>query len=145
MKKGVRIGQLAADCGVTPDTIRFYERKGLLPQPRRTGAGHRVYDDAAVQRVRFIRRSHEMGLSLADVQELLRTRDRGVALCRPLAERLRARLRAVEQKLGELTATRRVLAENLERCGNAEGRACPVVEFLENGPADARDPRSVTA
>jgi MerR family copper efflux transcriptional regulator len=142
MKKGVRIGQLAGACGVSPDTIRFYERKGLLPEPRRTGAGHRVYDETAVQRVQFIRRAHEIGLTLADTQELIRTRERGLPLCRPLTERLRTRLRAVEQKVEEMAATRRVLAENLDRCEDAGGRNCPVVHFLERGSEGAPDPSS---
>jgi MerR family mercuric resistance operon transcriptional regulator len=132
MKKGVRIGELAGACGVSPDTIRFYERKGLLPQPRRTGAGHRIYDDSAPGRVMFIRRAHEIGLSLADVHELLRLRERGHSLCGPLAERLAARLTAVEQKLDELTQTRRVLKENIERCDESGRDSCPVVEFIEN-------------
>jgi MerR family mercuric resistance operon transcriptional regulator len=133
MKKGVRIGQVAAACGVSPDTIRFYERRGLLPQPRRTGAGHRVYDDSSVERVRFIRRAHEIGLSLADVQALLRLRDRKQGMCRALGERLQAQLGAVERKLEALAATRRVLARNLARCEESTEGSCPVVEFLESG------------
>jgi DNA-binding transcriptional MerR regulator len=133
MKKGTRIGELAAACGVTPDTIRFYERKGLLPQPRRTGAGHRVYDDSAVNRLKFIRRSHEIGLSLADVQTLMRTREQGSSMCRALGERLRARLQAVDQKLDELSTTRRALVDTIELCDGSGGPTCPVVEYLEHG------------
>jgi MerR family mercuric resistance operon transcriptional regulator len=134
MKKGVRIGELAAACGVTPDTVRFYERKGLLPQPRRTGAGHRVYDyEAAVERLKFIRRAHEIGLSLADVQTLARTRANGQSLCRVLGERLRARLQVVDDKLQELSHTRTALEKSIELCENGGNHSCPMVEYLERG------------
>lgn len=134
MKKGVRIGQLAALCGVSTDTIRFYEREGLLPQARRDGAGHRIYDDDAEQRVRFIRRAHALGLRLADIQELTRIRrTHPNELCAWLQTRLLARLEAVTQQIVDLTNTRGELAKSLDRCRRRPPQlGCSLVAFLES-------------
>jgi hypothetical protein len=87
-------------------------------------------------RVRSIRPSHEICLSLADVQESIRGRGRGRSICRLLSARLRARLEAVDGKAEELAVTRGILARSLERCEDRE-EGCPVVTYLEVGDGDA--------
>src|SRR5258708_38101866 len=72
MIEGIRIGELAERAGVSRDTVRFYERKGLLPRPRRTASQYRVYDEETAARLHFIRRGQEIGLTLEDIRELLR-------------------------------------------------------------------------
>jgi DNA-binding transcriptional MerR regulator len=128
VKDGITIGGLAARCGVSRDAIRFYEREGLLPRPRRTAARYRVYGEDDERRLRFVRQAQGLGLTLDDVRELLRHEQlRTPDECRRVAARLRERIAAIDRKLAELKAFRRQLAENLERCERAEGRACPVI------------------
>ena len=79
----LRIGELAKTVGVEPDTIRFYEREGLLSEPNRTASGYRVYDESAVDRMRFIQGAQRLGLRLADIRDLLTVRDTGVSRANP--------------------------------------------------------------
>jgi DNA-binding transcriptional MerR regulator len=115
-EEGLKIGALAKRCGVSRDALRFYERAGLLHPPARTASGHRLYDEAAVAQVEFIRRNQQIGLSLEDVRELLRVRGLPRDEAREqVAERLRARLRWIDQQIATLQGYHRRLAENLER------------------------------
>ena len=130
MRDGLTIGQLADRCEVSRDTVRFYERKRLLPTPRRTVAGYRVYSDDDASRVRFIRRAQTMGLTLEDVSELLRAQTLTTPeQCKRVATRLRARVQAVDEKLAELREFRGELLRNLRRCEEAGAKpsCCPVV------------------
>ena len=77
IERGLRVGELAEAVGATSDTIRYYERAGLLPPPRRTPAGYRTYDVLAVDRLRFIQGAQRLGLRLADIRDLLSVRDTG--------------------------------------------------------------------
>ncbi len=136
MSEGLRIGGLADRCGVTRDTLRFYERERLLPAPRRTGSGYRLYGEEDAGRVRFIRRAQAMGLTLDDIRELLRVQKlRTPEQCGRVAVRLRARIEAVDEKIAQMRAFREELARNLRRCERAESesRCCPVVLDLANG------------
>jgi len=73
--RGLRVAELAAEVGLAPDTIRYYERAGLLPAPARTASGYRAYDPAAVERLRFVRGAQRLGLRLKDIADLLAVRD----------------------------------------------------------------------
>ena len=140
MRDGLKIGELATRCGVSRDTVRFYEREGLLPRPRRTASQYRVYGEADAGRLLFIRRAQAIGLTLDDIRELIRFEElRTPGECRRVAGLLRQRIEAIDRKLVELKAFRRQLAEGLQRCESAEGEACPVV--LDLARAGAR-PRS---
>ncbi|MBP9944883.1 MAG: heavy metal-responsive transcriptional regulator [Vicinamibacteria bacterium] len=129
----LRIGDLARRCGVSRDTLRFYEREGLISLPQRSDAGYRLYGEPDAQRVLFIRRAQGVGLSLDDIRELLRVqRLRTPGACRRVAERLRSRIEIIDQKIGELSAFRRELAKGLALC--AEGAdSCPVVLSFAEG------------
>ncbi len=140
MREGLKIGELAARCGVSRDTIRFYEREGLLPQAQRTPALYRVYGGEDEGRLLFIRQAQALGLTLDDIRELVRLEQlRTPGECRRVARLLRERIEAIDRKVGELRAFRRQLAESLERCEKADGEACPVV--LSLSPAKARQRR----
>jgi len=134
------IGTLAASCGVSRDTVRFYEREGLLPRPRRTAARYRVYNDNDEARLHFIRRAQAIGLTLEDIRGLLRQHDaRTPDECRRVAALLRERIEGLDRKLAELTAFRQLLAENLARCEAPHSEECPVVVDLSRSRAtDAR-------
>ena len=140
MKNGLKIGELAKRCGVSRDTIRFYEREGLLPRPQRTPALYRVYGDEDEGRLLFIRQAQALGLTLDYVRELVRLEQlRTPGEFRRVAALLRQRIQAIDRKVGELKALRRQLAEGLERCERVDGESCPVV--LSLSPRRARQAR----
>ena len=129
------IGELASECGVSRDTVRFYERERLLPAPRRTASGYRRYDEGDVARVRFVKRAQAIGLTLDDVRELLSIRQaRTPEECRRVAARLTARIETIDAKIAQLRAFRRELTRNLERCERAHSGSCPMVlDLAGNG------------
>ena len=102
----MRIGQLAAQAGYAVRTIRFYEQSGLLPAPNRTPAGYRSYDQDAVTRLRFVRSAQALGLSLAEIAEVLRVRDHQGPPCTYVAELLETHISALDDRIKELTALR---------------------------------------
>ena len=102
----MRIGQLAAQTGYSVRTIRFYEQSGLLPAPSRTPAGFRSYDQDAVTRLRFVRSAQVLGLSLAEIAEVLRIRDHQGPPCSYVAELLDTHISALDARIKELTALR---------------------------------------
>lgn len=128
MSDGLKIGELAERSGVSRDTIRFYEREGLLPRPQRTATRYRIYTDEDVDRVLFVRQAQAIGLTLDGIRELIRLETlRTPGECRRVAALLRERIEAIDRKLADLKALRRRLAESLERCDRADSDACPVV------------------
>lgn len=144
MTGGLTIGALAARAAVSRDTLRFYERRRLLPAPRRTASGYRLYSEGDAVRVRFIRRAQAMGLTLEDIQELLRAQTLKTSdQCRRVASRLRARVEAVDEKIRELRAFRGELLRHLKHCekAGAEPDCCPVVlDLSANGSRPGRKP-----
>ena len=130
MQNATKIGELAARCGVSPDTIRFYEREGLLPPPRRTASGHRVYDSDAFVRLQFIRRAQGIGLTLQDIGEILLRRDRKDLQVEEFVTLLRARAEAIDREMSKLLAHRRSLAEGIELCEASGSSALPLLEQL---------------
>ena len=136
MQDGMRIGELAEACEVSRDTLRFYERERLLPTPRRSSGGYRLYQTEDASRVRFVRRAQAMGLTLEDIRELLELRTLETPeQCRRVAARIRARVLDVDRRVAELQAFRKELSRSLERCERAIVRkeCCPVVVDLGNG------------
>lgn len=96
------IGQLARLAGVGVDTVRFYERSGLLPQAQRTAAGYRVYPARVVDRLRFIRKAQALGFSLDEIKRILALRGQGAETCRCVIAIAEATLSGTEEKLREL-------------------------------------------
>ena len=134
------IGELAARCGVSPDTIRFYEREKLLPQPRRTASRYRVYGEEDADRVRFIRQAQAIGLGLENIRDLVRERQLHTpGECRHVAQLLRERIDVLDRKIAELRSFRRRLADNLARCESVDSAACPVIlDLAKPGPRRQR-------
>lgn len=110
---GLSIAQLGARTGLRPDTIRYYERAGLLPAPARTTGDHRRYDEAAVDRLHFILGAKRLGLRLADISELLVLRDTGQCPCEPAASLLAQRLAEIDAEITRLGGLRGHLAAML--------------------------------
>lgn len=116
------VGQLAARAGVRPDTVRYYERAGLLPRPRRTGGDHRRYGAADLDRLLFIRGGQRLGLRLAEIRELLAVRDTGVCACGPAEVLLRQHVGEIDREMARLAALRAELSGMLTAMA---GPGCP--------------------
>jgi DNA-binding transcriptional MerR regulator len=112
---GLRVGELAETVGVAPDTVRFYEKVGLLPAPDRSAAGYRLYHGDAVDRLKFIQGAQRIGLRLADIRELLVVRDTGVCPCEPAEELLHRRLADLDAEMARLAALRAEMVSMIER------------------------------
>lgn len=141
----LRIGELAAACGLTRDALRYYERQGLLPRSRRTSGGFREYDSRTVDRIHFIKQAQSHGLTLRDIRDLVsHESDAGRTRCRHVRDLLARKLEQLEAKRRELEVFCQTLRRYLEMCDHAlEARTaveCPVVENLGQRPA-RRDER----
>jgi MerR family copper efflux transcriptional regulator len=129
-RQNLPIGRLAQRAGVGVDTVRFYERAGLLPKPVRTASGYRMYGEDDVSRLRFIRRSKALGFSLEEISELLALSagKGGRAGVKAVAER---RLHDLDRKLKELKTMRDTLAHYARQCsGHGPVAGCPIVEAV---------------
>ncbi|MFF4771560.1 MerR family transcriptional regulator [Microtetraspora fusca] len=132
MSAGLRIGQVAQAAGVNIQTLRYYERRGLLPEPQRSPGGHRLYESEAVTVLRVIKAAQRLGFTLEEVGNLLKAgRDRHGRPATGLQERASAKLAEVEAKIGDLITIRTVLAaavqagcDDLTVC--AETPCCPI-------------------
>lgn len=130
MNERLSIGELARLGGVKADTVRYYERQGLLPAPERTAAGYRQYAPDAVARLRFIRKAQALGLSLDEIKRVLRLRDSGKLPCDYVVELAARRLRNVEQELAELATFRDALRGYLRRWKRAANPdVCAAAQF----------------
>lgn len=128
----MRIGEVAVGAGVNIQTLRYYERRGLLPEPRRRGSGYRAYDPETVRLVRFIKRAQELGFTLREIAELveLRHSPRGGAEVRALAA---AKIEDIERKMAHLRAMRNALGSLVRACECEEGApTCPIIEALDD-------------
>ena len=132
--RGLRVAELAEAVGVSPDTIRYYERAGLLPAPARTPAGYRAYDASAVDRLRFIQGAQRLGLTLRDITDLLAVRDTGVCPCEPAEQLLRRRLTKLDAEMARLAALREQMVAMVKKLPAADcpppapGTWCPTPE-----------------
>lgn len=109
------IGQLAKDVGVKSDTVRFYEKQGLLTKPARTPAGYRVYDEADAKRLRFIKQAQSLGFSLLEIRRILNLRGGGTTTCRCVLAIAEATLSEAEAKLKELEDFRNGLKKRVQQ------------------------------
>lgn len=126
------IGELARRAGVTPDTVRFYEREGLLPPPPRTPGGYRDYAADALDDLSFIRKAQALGLRLSEVREVLAITAEGRAPCDHVRAAVLTRLDEVERRMNELRELRTTLSETLARLDRDQppvpGCRCTAIE-----------------
>jgi MerR family mercuric resistance operon transcriptional regulator len=136
----LRIGGLADAAGVGIETIRYYERRGLLGRPQKPYGGQRLYPPTYVQRVRFIKRAQALGFSLEEITALLALDGgTGHARARQIATQ---RLAQIEVRMADLGAMRSALIELIDHCAHSEGRvSCPIITTLAAAPpADLAGP-----
>ncbi len=132
MTAQIRIGQLAEQSQVNLQTIRYYEREGLLPKPPRLASGYRVFSSEAVRRVRFIKRAQELGFSLKEIKELLSIRVDPRRDCSNVQRLAQAKVADIEQKIRTLQAMKKVLSKLATACpGRGPSSVCPILESFE--------------
>ena len=128
--RGLKRAALARRTGCNLETIRYYEKIGMMPEPPRTEAGYRIYDDLHVKRLRFILRARALGFSLDEVRGLLTLVDCRTQTCAEVKERTERHLADVRAKIAELKRIERVLADTAGKCSGDEVPDCPVLEAL---------------
>jgi DNA-binding transcriptional MerR regulator len=127
----MRTGEVATRAGVNIQTLRYYERRGLLGRPPRTTSGYRRYSDDAVRIVRFVKRAQELGFTLDEAEQLLRLRRVHASRRAPVRALVTAKLADVESKLRQLAAMRAALRQMLSACCGDGALECPILEALE--------------
>jgi MerR family copper efflux transcriptional regulator len=130
--KKLTIGRLAKEAGVGIDTVRFYERRGLLPEPLRTAAGYRLYGNETVARIPFIRRAKQLGFTLDEIILLLRLQDQGgkKSEVRDLTQH---KLQEINSKITDLERIRSVLQDLASTCsGKGNVKGCPIIEAISS-------------
>ncbi len=124
------IGELSKRTGVHIETVRYYERSGILPKAMRTANGRRTYGTADVQRLVFIRHARELGFELSAVRTLLNLQEHPDATCEKATQIAAAQLVAIESKISRLKVLRSELTQMIEGCGNVRVAECGIIEAL---------------
>jgi MerR family mercuric resistance operon transcriptional regulator len=126
-----RISQLAKVCNINKETIRYYERLGLIPEPTRSDSGYRMYPEDMVQRIGFIKRMQDLGFTLQEIDKLLGIADRDEVKCKDMYEFTVFKLREIQSKIQDLRKIERMLIRLKEKCPeNKEMFECPIIETL---------------
>lgn len=133
--KALKIGELVELTATNNETLRFYESKGLLAEPKRSAAGYRIYGESAVQQVRFILRAKNMGFSLREISELLSLNvKKESATCGEVKLLAEQKLDVIQQKIDELNRMQAALRQITEACcgGDEVATECTILSALEN-------------
>jgi MerR family copper efflux transcriptional regulator len=129
--KPMTVGQAARKAGVGIETVRFYEKNGLLEEPSRRASGYREYDEETVHRLRFIRRAKELGFTLAEIKELLSLRW-SARPCNDVRQRAETKLAEIEAKIALLVRMKDVLGRLASSCCEQRDKSrCPILEALD--------------
>ncbi|MGJ8525571.1 hypothetical protein LMG33818_001299 [Halomonadaceae bacterium LMG 33818] len=132
MKDPMKIGELAKQMDCAVETIRYYEREGLLPTPIRSRGNYRLYGEHHLERMRFIRRCRALDMTLDEIRALLGLRDISTDQCRQVSGLINEHLQHVENRIGELQALRNQLVELQGYCGGErQGEHCGILTVLE--------------
>ena len=127
-------GTAATRAGVNLETLRYYERRGLLPNPRRSQGNYRLYSEAAVQRIRFIKRAQDLGFTLVEIKDLLTLTESVEADCSDVRQRALRKIHDVEQRMRDLNRIKRTLEQLAEQCrGSSDLGECPILRALDGG------------
>ncbi len=139
--KPMTAGQVARQAGVGVETVRFYEKNGLLEEPTRRVSGYREYDDETVQRLRFIQRAKELGFTLSEIKELLSLRC-SERPCDDVRGRAEAKVAEIEAKVAMLLRMKKVLGRlALSCCEQGDKSRCPIIDTLD-GPEITKTKRN---
>lgn len=127
-------GEVADKANVNPETLRYYERKELIPEPPRSSGGFRLYDESYVDRLRFIQRAKELGFTLEEIKGLLDLRMREGATCQDVKAQAEDKLEDVEEKIRDLERIRSALSRLADACAGGRGPTsdCPILDAMED-------------
>ena len=129
---GLKRGELAQQARVNIETLRFYERQGLLPEPPRSASNYRLYPADAVRRVRFIKRAQELGFSLSEIDELLSLRASPKAKCADVRGRAEAKVADIDLKIKSLRSMKKALSNLMAQCsGEQTATQCPILDAID--------------
>lgn len=130
---GLKVGEVARQVRVNLQTVRYYERRGLLPKPPRTESNYRAYPEDAVLRVRFVRRAQELGFTLKEIKELLSLRAAPRTRCGDVRKRAEVKVRDIDDKIRTLQAMRTALTKLMGACSRqGPVTQCPILEALDS-------------
>lgn len=132
-KKEMTIGRLAKATDCKPETIRFYEKEGLLPKPRRSASGYRLYEESHQRKLLFIRHGRELGFSLDDIGLMLGLAEDQQSSCREISRLSRKRLSSIRDKLSRLQALSAELTRLIDQCDDGRIAECRIIEALKDG------------
>lgn len=134
--RAVRTSEVAALAHVNTQTLRYYERRGLLPEPARTRSGYRAYGPDAVGVVRFVKRAQQLGFTLDDIEDLLQLAEGGPASCDETWTMAQTRIADLQERITELTRMRDALARLAGTCDQPRAeRDCPILHDIETASA----------
>lgn len=126
-----RVGEIAKKCDVNKETLRYYERVGLIPGPTRTNVGYRMYPEETVNRLKFIKRMQELGYSLAEIDKLLGVVDKDDNRCMDIYDFVIQKIEEVQKKISDLKKIEQMLFNLKERCPDDKSlHECPIIETL---------------
>jgi len=129
---GITIGKLAKKAGVSIDTVRFYERRGLIEEPARTESNYRLYKEEDAERLRFIKRAKDLGFSLSEIKELLALRHNPTASKSEVKQRTELKIRDIRQKIQDLSGILAALEHLSESCdGLGPVSDCPIIKAMD--------------
>jgi len=128
-------GSLANKTGVNAETIRYYEKAGVMPDPPRTAGGHRLYDESLVRRLFFIRRCRELGFTLYEVRELLKLVDEDEYTCADILQNTKAQITRIRGKIRDLRKMETTLKTMSSQCSGEDVPECPIIEALWQAPS----------
>lgn len=134
IKRTLSRGELARRTGVNSETIRYFERVGILPAPERTEGGHRVYDEGHVRTLSFVRRARGLGFVPDEVRAILDLGGPGRACCAEVQEIAERHLEQVRIKIADLAEIERLLAATVKRCSGESDPDCAVIDMIEHPP-----------
>jgi MerR family mercuric resistance operon transcriptional regulator len=138
--KPLTIGQVAHRSGVGIETVRFYEREGLLAKPARTLSGYRQFDEEVIGRLQFIQRAKELGFTLNEIKELLSLRFDADTSCEDVKARAEAKIADIEDKIRTLQRMKKALVRlTQECCEKGGGSECPILDALDGHPRISRE------
>lgn len=131
----LQTGEVARQAGVNVETLRFYERRGILPEPPRRASGYREYPPDTVDLIRFIKRAQELGFSLKEIRELLDLRQGSRRATGQVPRLVKAKIAEIDQKIRDLEAMNQALAGLLGACEKKTSRTCcPIIASLSGPP-----------
>lgn len=130
--KTLSIGEVARQASVGVETVRFYERQGLLAEPERRASGYRQYDEEAVAVLRFIRRAKELGFTLKEIKSLLELRLDTTATRAEVRQQAKEKVADIEAKIADLQRMRDALTKLIKKChGDGAASGCPILEAIQ--------------